>query len=68
MSEIASQILNSFSTLPEVEQHEVLVALLRSSRELPSSELSDEALVCLAEEVFLRLDAEEAQDGQSDSR
>ncbi len=68
MSEIASQILNSFSSLPETEQHEVLVALLRSSGELPSSELTDEDLVSLAEEVFLRLDAEEVQDGQSDTR
>ncbi len=61
MSEIASQILNSFSALPETEQHEVLVALLRTSGELPSTELTDDDLVNLAEEVFLRLDAEEAQ-------
>jgi hypothetical protein len=68
MSEIASQFVNSFSSLPEAAQHEVLVALLRRSGELPSSELSDEALVGIAEEVFLRLDAEEAQDGQSATR
>ncbi len=61
MSEIASQILNSFSALPETEQHEVLVALLRTSGELPSTELTDDDLVNLAEEVFLRLDAEEAR-------
>jgi hypothetical protein len=68
VSEIATQILNSFSSLPEAEQHEVMVALLRSSGELPSGELTDEDLVCLAEEVFLRLDAEEALDGQNDTR
>ena len=68
MSEIAIQFINRFSALPETEQHEIMVALLRSSTELPSSALSDDELVSLAEEVFLRLDVEEARDGQSDTR
>ena len=62
MSETAAQLLNTFSSLPAREQHEVMLALLRSSGELPASALSDDQLVSLAEEVFLSLDAEEAND------
>ena len=62
MSETAAQLLNTFSSLPAREQHEVMLALLRSSGELPASALSDDQLVSLADEVFLSLDAEEAND------
>ena len=62
MSETAAQLLNTFSSLPAREQHEVMLALLRSSGELPASALSDDQLVSLADEAFLSLDAEEAND------
>ena len=62
MSETAAQLLNTFSSLPAREQHEVMLALLRSSGELPASALSDDQLVSLADEAFLSLDAEEAKD------
>ena len=68
MSEIATQILNSFLSLPESEQHDVLLTLLRTSSELSTSALSDEHLVSLAEEVFLSLDAEEADGIQGSKR
>ena len=68
MSEIATQILNTFASLPASEQHEVMLALLRSSGELPASSLSDDQLVSLAEEVFFTLDAEEANATGSSTR
>ena len=62
MSETAAQLLDTFSSLPAKEQHEVMLALLRNSGELPASALTDDQLVSLAEEVFLSLDAEETND------
>jgi hypothetical protein len=65
MSETATQLLNTFASLSAEEQHEVMLALIRSSGELPSSALSDDELVSLAETVFLTLDAEEANGSSS---
>lgn len=59
MSEAATQLLNTFSSLSASEQHEVLIALLRSSGQLSSSTLNDDQLVAIAEEVFLSLEVEE---------
>jgi hypothetical protein len=56
MSEIATQLLNTFSSLSASEQHEVLLALLRSSGELPAFPLNDDQLVAIAEDVFLSLE------------
>ena len=60
MSEIASQLLATFDSLPPQEQHELLTAMLRRSGELPDSGLSDNGLVGLADDLFQTLDAEEA--------
>jgi hypothetical protein len=59
MSERAIQLLNTFASLSPSEQHEVLLVLLQSSRELPSSTLNDDQLVAIADGVFLSLEAEE---------
>ena len=67
MSEIATQLLNTFSLLSASEKHEVLLALLRSSGELPASTLNDEQLVSIADEVFLSLEVEELH-GDEDSK
>jgi hypothetical protein len=67
MSEIATQLLNTFSSLSASEQHEVLLALLRSSGELPASTLNDDHLVSIADEVFLSLEVEELH-GDEDSK
>ena len=56
MSEIATQLLSTFSSLSASEQHEVLLALLRSSGDLPASTLNEEQLVAIAEDVFLPLE------------
>ena len=67
MSEIATQLLNTFSSLSASEQHEVLLALLRSSGELPASTFNDDQLVSIADEVFLSLEVEELH-GDEDSK
>jgi len=60
MTETANQLLATFDSLPTREQHEVMAVLLRRSGELPDSFLTDDELVSIADELFLTLDAEEA--------
>lgn len=62
MSESASQLLASFESLPANEQHELLVAILQRSGELPDAILADEHLVFLADELFQTLDSNEVED------
>ncbi|MFO7904932.1 MAG: hypothetical protein ACQESR_20360 [Planctomycetota bacterium] len=50
------------------EQHELLIAMLRRSGELPDTIVSDDQLVGIAEELFQTLDAEESDDEDADSR
>jgi hypothetical protein len=57
-SEIASQLLATFDSLPPQEQHELLTAMLRRSGELPDSGLSDDGLVGLADDLCQTRDAE----------
>ena len=64
MSETALQLLATFESLPESEQHEVLTQMLRSSGELPDTALSDLDLTAVADDLFYSLDAEES-DGES---
>ena len=59
MTENASKILEAFDLLDPVEQHSVVVSLLRRSGELPSAPLSDDDLCGIADELFSSLDDEE---------
>jgi hypothetical protein len=68
MSKMTSQILESFDALPPREQHEVLAEMLRRVGELPEDFLTDEQLTGLADELFQSLDAEEANERESDAR
>lgn len=68
MSEIANQLLNTFSSLSASEQHEILLALLRSSGELPASTMKDDQLVAIAEDVFLSLEGDELHGGEGSKR
>jgi hypothetical protein len=56
-------LLESFDALSEAERQEAAVEILR--RVTPEGELSDQALVETADELFRMLDAEEAADGRS---
>ncbi len=66
MSETATQLLATFDSLSANEQHELLIAMLRRSGELPDTIVSDDQLVGLADELFQTLDAEESH-GNADA-
>jgi hypothetical protein len=60
MSETAIRLLATFESMPPKEQHELLMAMLRRSGELPDTIVSDDQLVMIADELFQALDAEES--------
>ncbi len=66
MTDNASKILESFEQLDPVEQHSVVVSLLRRAGELPSSLLTDNDLCRIADDLFLSLDDEEDGDTNSE--
>lgn len=55
-------IVDDFRDLPDVEKREVLVNLLRISKDLEYPEVSDEELVASAEQIFLEYDRRESAD------
>ena len=62
MSTAARQLIESFEALPEADQREVLVELLRHTFESSSySAPSDEELLLAADQVFQELDQREAR-------
>jgi len=62
----AQQIIDSFERLPESEKQRVTYEILRRSIHLEIPPPSDEELVAAAEDLFLALDAREAEDGSSE--
>jgi hypothetical protein len=68
MSETATQLLTTFESLPAKEQHELLIALLRRSGELPDTIVSDDQLVGIADELFQSLDEEESNGDDAATR
>ena len=65
MNQAVLQLLNAFDALPDGERREVVVAVLRRVLDEAPSEVADDALVMAAEELFLELDANEAEGGES---
>jgi len=68
MTEIATQLLATFESLPPQEKHELLTEMLRRSGELPGSFLTDNDYVSLADELFQTLDADEINGSQSSKK
>jgi hypothetical protein len=68
MTEIATQLLATFETLPAAQQHEIVTQLLRRTGGLPESTLTDDDLTAVADDLFLMLDAEEADGNNAPSR
>jgi hypothetical protein len=68
MTENANKILESFDQLDPVEQHSVVVSLLRRAGELPSAPMTDNELCGIADDLFSSLDDEENGDTNSESR
>lgn len=65
MSTSVQELLDSFEALSDAEKHEAAVELLRRVQEESPGDLSDQALVEAADELFRGLDAREAADGQA---
>ena len=61
MRNAARHLLESFEALPETDQREVLVQLLRRATELPYAFPSDEELLQSADQIFQDLDRFEAK-------
>ena len=59
MTENASKILESFERLDPIEQHAVVVSLIRRSGELPTSPLTDDDLCGIADDLFASMDDKE---------
>ena len=59
MTEAAQRFLRSFKALPQADQHDVLVSLLRLPIEAEYPAPMDGELVQVAEQVFLALDEAE---------
>lgn len=59
MTAIAQEILNSFDKLPDTEQLEIALEILKRLVNFDFPPLTDEDLVLNAEELFLVLDHQE---------
>ena len=59
MTKAAQDFLRSFKALPQNDQHDVLVSLLRLPIEAEYSAPSDQDLLLAADEVFLELEKAE---------
>jgi hypothetical protein len=66
MSEPVTQLLSAFDALAPSDQYEVTAALLRRTLEVPG-EISDDALVAIADEAFCTLDTDEEADGNGNA-
>ncbi|MBW4551883.1 MAG: hypothetical protein KME35_12350 [Aphanocapsa sp. GSE-SYN-MK-11-07L] len=62
MTALAEEILNTFDQLPDTEQLEIAVQILRRLVHFDFPPLTDEDLTFNAEELFLALEQEEADD------
>jgi hypothetical protein len=65
MTSAVRDLLRSFQSLSDAEKHEAASLLLRQVVQGETGDVGDEGLVAVAEEMFLDLDAREADDGQS---
>lgn len=64
MTALAQEILNTFDRLPDTEQIEIGLAILRRLVNLDFPPLTDDDLVLNAEALFLALDEQEADHEQ----
>jgi hypothetical protein len=60
MTDIASQLLATFESLPAREKHDLLTQMLRRSGALPDIAMTDDELTAVADNLFQSLDAGEA--------
>jgi hypothetical protein len=67
MNNDLTQIIDAFTALPPAQRYAVIVELVRIS-EADAGPLSDDELVAAGDDLFRMYDAEEAMDGQAESR
>jgi hypothetical protein len=63
MTTQVQNILSNFETLPLEDQRELAAEILRRSINLESNPLADDQLTAMADELFLRLDRQETDNG-----
>jgi hypothetical protein len=68
MTSAVRDLLRSFQSLSDAEKHEAASMLLRQVLQGETGDVCDDALVAIAEELFLDLDAREAADDESSPR
>ena len=68
MTAAVQHVLHSFDRLAEFERLEAASEIIRRTATLDFPPLNDEALVLAAEELFLKLDEQEAADEHAESR
>jgi len=68
MTENASKILEFFDRLEPIEQHDVVVSLIRRTGELPTEPLTDVDLCGIADDLFTSLDDEDNGNNNAEAR
>ena len=68
MTSAVRDLLRSFQSLSDAEKYETASLLLRQVVQDETGDIGDDALVAVAEDLFLNLDAREAGDGQPSPR
>jgi predicted HAD superfamily phosphohydrolase len=63
MTTQVQELLHSFDLLPDSDKRELATEILRRSATLDSAPLSDEELIGAADDLFSRLDRQEAENG-----
>ena len=64
MTSAVRDLLRSFQSLSDAEKHEAASLLLRQLVQGEAGDVGEDGLVAVSEEMFLDLDAREADDGQ----
>ena len=68
MNTTVQAVLDSFDALSEGDQYEVTVEVLRRVTRSAPAELSEEALLSLADDLFCELDEHESENARSTPR
>ena len=68
MTDAADHLVAAFDALSPSHRQEVAAALLRRVLDEVPSDVSEDALVTVAENLFLELDAAESDDGEPQTR
>ena len=64
----ADESFQAFDRLDPIEQHAVVVSLIRRTGELPTEPLTDDDLCGIAEDLFASLDDEENGNNNAEAR